>query len=134
MSALALQQAVFAALAADSGVAALVGGRIHDEVPRNGVFPYLVLGEAEMRDWSTKTDTGAALVFPVTVWSRTPGFAEAKRIAAAVQAALAGAALTLAGAKLVDLAFQGASFARARDGVTRSATLKFRALLEFTED
>ncbi len=89
-----------------------------------------MLGEASESDWSTKTDSGAALLFSVRIWSRDAGFKEAKLIAGAVRAALDGAALDLSGATLIDLRFDSASYGRESDGFTRRAELKFRALLE----
>ncbi|MDP2124787.1 MAG: DUF3168 domain-containing protein, partial [Parvibaculum sp.] len=50
---LALQKAVYAALSADTVLAALVAARIYDNPPDDAGFPYLTLGENEMRDWST---------------------------------------------------------------------------------
>jgi hypothetical protein len=131
-AALALQQAVFAALSADAGVGAVLGSppRVYDEVPRGAVVPYAVLGEATETDWSTSTDNGVSLLFSVTAWSRGAGFQEAKLIAGAIRAALDGAALNLSGSTLIALRFQGADYGRESDGVTRRAALKFRALIE----
>jgi hypothetical protein len=128
----ALQQAVFAALAADAGVIALLGSppRLFDEVPRDAAMPYAVIGEATESEWNTATDKGASLVFTVTVWSRGAGFREAKRAAGSVRAALDGAALTLSGAALIDLRFETARYLRESDGITRRAELNFRALIE----
>ena len=57
-AALALQQAVFALLAADTELAALVGaGRVYDGAPRNAAAPYVHLGEMSARDWSTAGET-----------------------------------------------------------------------------
>ena len=63
----ALQQAVFTALTADAGVIALLGSppRIYDDPPRDAALPYAVIGEANESDWSTKTDSGASLLFSV---------------------------------------------------------------------
>jgi hypothetical protein len=131
-AALALQQAVFAALTADAGIIALLGSppRVFDEVPRDAALPYAVIGDASETDWSTKTDHGASLLFRVQIWSRAAGYQEAKLIAGAVRAALDGAALVLSGATLIDLSFDSTSYARESDGITRCAELKFRALIE----
>ncbi|HEX3754549.1 MAG TPA: DUF3168 domain-containing protein [Rhizomicrobium sp.] len=131
-AALALQEAVFAALTGDAGIIALLGEppRVYDEVPRDAVLPYAVIGDASESDWSTKTDHGASLLFPVQIWSRASGYREAKLIAGAVRTALDGAALTLSGATLIDLSFDSAAYARESDGMTRRAELKFRALVE----
>jgi len=128
----ALQQAVFAALSADAGVIALLGSPpcLYDEVPRDVAMPYAVIGEAVESDWSTKTDSSAALIFSVKAWSRAAGFGELKQIAGAVRGAVDGAALTLGGATLIALRFESAVYARESDGLTRRAEIKFRALIE----
>lgn len=123
----ALQQAVFAALTADSGVSAALAG-VYDAPPRGAALPYAVIGDATETDWSTKTDAGTAAAFTVTIWSRAEGHKESKLAAAAVRACLDGAALSLAG--LVMLRFDSAAYARESDGITRRADLKFRALIE----
>jgi hypothetical protein len=128
----ALQQAVFTALGADAGVIALLGSPpcVYDDVPRDAVMPYAVIGEASESDWSTKTDGGVSLLLAVRIWSRDAGFMQAKQIAGAIRACLDGAALRLAGATLIDLRFESASYGRESDGLTRRAELKFRALIE----
>ncbi len=127
-----LQQAVFAALAADAGVTALLGSppRLHDEVPRDAAMPYAVLGEATEHEWNTGTSIGAVQGFTVTIWSRGAGFKEAKQIAGTVRAALEGTALALEDAALIDLRFETARYLRESDGITRRAELTFRALME----
>jgi hypothetical protein len=128
-----LQQAVFAALAADAGVIAHLGSppRLFDEVPRDAAMPYVVIGEAAESEWNTATDKGASLTFTVTAWSRSAGFREVKEIAGAVRAVLDGGALTLSGAALIDLRFEATRYLRESDGITRRAELSFRGLVEF---
>ena len=134
MSAWALQQAVYGALIADDDVAALLDGRVFDAPPRDAAMPYAVIGDVVESDWSTKTDNGLSLVFTLHLWSRGHGYREAKLAAAALRAALDGAALALSGATLIDLRFDSATYARQGDGVTRRADLKFRALMELGDD
>ncbi len=131
-AALALQQAVFAALSNDAGVKAQLGTppRLYDAAPRAAAFPFAVLGDGEERDWSTATDSGSEHRFAVQLWSRKPGHAQNKEIAAAIRAALHDAALAVAGCTLVSLRHLATDFARERDGETWRATLKFRAVLE----
>jgi hypothetical protein len=90
----ALQQAVFALLASDAELAALVGaGRVYDGAPRNAAAPYVHLGEVTERDWSTATEAGVEISFAVVAWSREPGRAEALAIAERVRALLHDAGL-----------------------------------------
>lgn len=128
----ALQQAIFATLSNDSGVQALLGAtpRIYDAVPRDSMFPYAVIGDASESDWSTATETGSEHVITIHVWSRAPGHKEAKDIAEAIRAALDGAALTITGQTLIGIRYLDTDYARASDGQTYRASLRFRAVLE----
>ena len=54
-----LQKAIFAALLADSGlVAVLGGGKVFDHAPASAAFPYVTLGRASVYDWSTAPEPG----------------------------------------------------------------------------
>jgi hypothetical protein len=129
---LALQTALFAALAADAPVQAALGDppRLYDSVPRAPVFPYATLGGATETDWSTKTEAGSEHRFTLTVWSRAPGHKESKDIAATLIDALDSASLTLDGHTLVSLRFEDATHTRETDGITTRATLRYRAVTE----
>ena len=130
MSGWALQQAVYAALLADSGVAALAGTRIFDDVPGDAAMPYVVIGEDQESDWSTATESGSQHILSIHVWSRAAGHREAKLLCETVRMALDGAALALSGATLIDLRYQTTQYTRESDGRTLRATLTFRAILE----
>lgn len=131
-AALALQKAVYAALSADAGVGALIGGRIYDLAPRNAVFPYATFGRATLADWSTGTEDGAEHRLTLDVWSRAHGKSECHAIGEAIRAALNDAALTLTGHALVNLLFESADTARDPDGITFHGVLRFRAVTEPT--
>ena len=126
----ALQQAVYARLAADASLAAACGGRVFDAVPKGAAFPYLVIGEAE------ETATAAVAVehaLSLHLWSRGGGAREIKQLAAAVRASLDGAALALDGHVLVGLAFVSSDYNRQSDGETWRGSLRFRAVTEPSE-
>lgn len=124
----ALQQAVHAALSADDAVGEALGGRVFDTPPRGTAFPYCVIGDDAVSDWSTATEAGSEHVLSLHLWSRADGQKEAKLAAEAVRAALDGAALALAG--LVSIRHLATEHARERDGETVHALLRFRALME----
>ena len=107
-AALALQKAVYAALVADAGVGALIGGRIYDVAPRDAVFPYVGIGRMTAADWSTGTEDGAEHRLILDVWSREPGKSECHAVAAAIRAVLHDAALALDGHALVNLRMENA--------------------------
>jgi hypothetical protein len=128
----ALQGAIFAALCADAGLKSVLGDppRVYDEVPREAVMPYLVIGDGKESDWSTATDTGTEHALVLHVWSRARGRKESKTIAEAVRAALDGAGLALTGHTLIDIQYQSSEFLRRSDGRTYHAILRFRAVTE----
>lgn len=127
---LALQKAIYARLAADAPLTALVSARIHDNVPGDTDFPYLTLGETQLDDWSAGDVAGVEHRLVFNAYTRGGGRAEAKAIMGAVNAALHDAALTLEGHHLVNLRFLGAETRREADGATWRGTIRFRAVTE----
>lgn len=125
---LALQKAIFAHLAADTSLAALVGARIYDNAPGDAVFPFLVLGENDTRNWPGGMEHRLAL----HCFSRSGGRMEAKGILGAVHAALDDKPLTLEGHNLVNLRFLDSTTRREADGTTWRGTIRFRAITEKT--
>ena len=126
-----LQKAVYAALAADATLTTLLGGAaIHDAVPQNAIFPYVVIDQTQIRDWSTGTEPGAEHMLMLHVWSRHAGKREAYEIADAIRAALGGAMLSLEEHRLVNLRHQYSEPKRDEDGETQHGVLRFRAVTE----
>lgn len=124
----ALQAAVFAALNADTALAALVGSAIYDAVPAGSVPDiYVRLGSETVREASDGSGAGAVHFFTVSVITTTPGFASAKAAAAAVSDALHEAELALARGNLVSLRFERATARRIDAASARQIDLRFRA-------
>jgi hypothetical protein len=127
----ALRKAVFARLDGDASLALLIGtGRVHDEVPRGRVPPYLVIGEGTVKDWSTSSDRGHEHLLAIVIWSKEGGAKEALGIAAAALAALEGLAPALDGHRLVNLGALGTELRREADRSLVRATLRLRAVTE----
>jgi hypothetical protein len=131
----ALQQAIFATLAAAADIREAVGDppRIYDAVPRGSAFPYIVIGDDKESDWSTATELGTAHALTIHIWSRAAGRKETRLAAQAVIEALNGAELTLDGQALIDLRYLESDSVRENDGETVHAQLRFKALLEPAE-
>ena len=127
-----LQACVYARLAGDSALGALVGDAIFDGPP--ALTPadtdYVTLGEESVRDFGTKTSDGAIHDFSVTAYSGRDGFDGVKRVAEAVCAALVDAPLALDAGRLVALRFLRASAERGRAPVKRRVVLRFRAVVD----
>lgn len=127
----ALQMAVYQLLAFDPTLQALVGTRVHDEVPPGPVTGTLVsLGEGEVRDISDGTGGIGDHRFEVSVLSDAEGFATAKAAAEAVSDVLVGATPALGRGRVVSLSFVRARARRVRAGQTRRIDMTFRAIVE----
>jgi hypothetical protein len=129
-AALELQKAIVAALLADTGLAALVGDRIYDAPPRNATFPYLVLDEMAMSDWSTATEGGHAHRVTLHAWSRERGKRACHEILDAAEAVLGSELPALDGHALVNLRFADAAVRRDPDGITWHGVMRLRAVTE----
>jgi hypothetical protein len=127
----ALRAAIHAALLADTGLGAALGGhRVYDEPPRDVAFPYVTLGDARIVDVSA--DGGEVQEHQLTLhaWSRQGGHREAHVITGALLQALDDAPLTPVGHRLVNLRFAVADIRREADGRTYHALVRFRAITE----
>ena len=126
-----LQKAVFAALASNAPLIALLGAaRIYDDVPQSSDFPYLAFGQATTRDWSTASDDGSEHVITLNVWSQAKGRSQVHEIMAAARIALHGQPLTLDGHRLINLRHESSEARRASDGETYHGIARFRAVTE----
>lgn len=130
-AAAALQAAIYERLASDAALGALVGGAIHDAVPK-GRAPdlYVTLGPEEVRERGDISGAGAEHRVTVSVISEAAGFLAAKQAAGAVSDALDGAALGLARGRLVALNFLRARAIRTGAGQRRRIDLTFRARVD----
>jgi hypothetical protein len=126
-----LQQALFAALAADAALTQLIGpGRVFDDVPQGTAFPYVALGPVRAQDWSTGTEPGTEHIVTVHVWSGAPGKKEAHEILGAVCTALHDRPLAVPGHVLINLRHERSEVRRYADGHTVHALARFRAVTE----
>ncbi len=127
----ALQAAVFQHLAADAGVSALVPGAVHDARPEGPVVgTHVIIGDEDVRNWSTQAGGGADHRLTVSVVSDEDGYQLAKTVAGAVSDALVDASLPLARGRVVCIGFLRARARRIRSGQTRRIDMIFRALVE----
>lgn len=126
---LALQQAMRAALVADDAVKAALGGAyVFDEVPRGAPPAYVEFTGLDTRDWSTFGESGLEHFVSLSVRSNSRGRLQAQDISAAVQTVLDGAALALAGYRLVNLRM--VFWSVVKTGERYGASLRFRAATE----
>ncbi len=127
----ALQQAIFAALTADTGLTSLLGGnRVYDDVPARAEFPYVTFALTNERDWGTGSEDGSEHLLTLHVWSRGSGRRQAHEIMGALRRVLHDAALTLTGYRLVNLRHEFSETRRDPDGETYHGITRYRAVTE----
>jgi hypothetical protein len=67
----ALQAAIYTRLTSYTPLTTALGGaRVFDHVPQNQPFPYVVLGDDTLVDWSTKTNNGWEATLTLHCWDR----------------------------------------------------------------
>ncbi|WP_431856605.1 DUF3168 domain-containing protein [Azospirillum sp.] len=101
-----------------------------DDVSTNTAFPYVVIGEDTVTDWSTVDRDGEELDTTVHVWSRYAGRKEIKELMGKVKTALHEQRLTVAGQHLVSLRFAFETSFVEPDGRTRHGVIRFTGLLQ----
>lgn len=121
----AVQQAIYEALTGDGGLMGAVSG-VFSHVPRETAFPYLVIGDVDVRPMNTVDADGAEYRCSVICYSRGNGHREAQEIMALVAGALSEDAVSVSGAEVVEVRFMDASARLERDGVTYTAAGRFR--------
>jgi hypothetical protein len=130
-AALALQQAMRAALLADTALISLLGGaHIFDEIPRGEPHLHVSFTGIETRDWSVMDQKAHEHFVSLEVVSNERGRAQAQNICNRIEAALDNAALTLSGHRLINLRVVFWSVARMKSDQKFGATLRFRAATE----
>lgn len=124
-----LQKAVYATLSGDATLTNMVTG-VFSHVPERTTFPYIVLGEADSQDFSTKTSIAEMIIMPVLIFSRVRGSKEALDIMARVKELLNQAALVLVGCSLVNMRFISAEITQTKETLTWEGNVTFRAIVE----
>lgn len=128
---LEIQGAIVQRLKADAAVTALVAGRIYDQVPSaTPTFPYVTIGPIQAVTDDADCITGLEIFQQLDIWSRAPGFPEAKRIVDAVRVALHDAPLTLTENALVLFQHRDSDTRRDPDGLTSHGIMSFEAYVE----
>ena len=126
-----LQQSIFAKLAADAALLALLGApRVFDDVPPGTDYPYLTFGQSTARDWSTGSADGNEHILTLHVWSQANGKRQAHEIMGAIRTALHDQPLTLTGHRLINLRHEFSEARRDPDGDTTHGIARFRAVTE----
>ena len=129
---LALQKALVSTLKADPAVAALVGDRVFDIVRAGAIMPYISLGEDQIIPDGGDCFDAYDIRSTLHLWSRTVGFPEVKRLAAAVDDALSDE-IAVPGFHIIECGVIDTRFLRDPDGLTSHAVLRLQTLIEPAE-
>jgi hypothetical protein len=129
---LELQGAIVARLKADPAVAALIAGRVYDNVPQNAAFPYVTIGPVDSVGFDPDCITGFDVAQQIDCWSRSVGFPEVKKIVDAVRAALHDKedAMPLSSNDMVFFEHRTTRINRDPDGLTSHGIIGFEAAIE----
>jgi Protein of unknown function (DUF3168) len=129
--ALALVQAMRAALLADTALLALLGGgHVFDEVPRGEQALHVSFTNVETRDWSVMDQKAHEHFVTIEVGTNERGRTQAQAICSRVEAVLDNAVLVLTDHRLINLRAVFYGVARIKNDKTFGATLRFRAATE----
>lgn len=136
---LALQEAIVAALKADTTLTDLISGRVYDRVPGDptrppptNIFPYVRVGQDQDIEDGADCIEASEIFAQIDVFSRAYGKSEVKSIAGSVRRVLHEADLTLDENALVLIKHENTLYRTDPDGLTEHAILIFRALTEAT--
>lgn len=118
-----LQKAISARLIDEN----IAEGRIYDMPPPSSKFPYIVLGEDEMKSWNSHTTKGYELRILLHVFSREEGRARIKKMAQEIADALDRQKLLIQGFKLLHVGIE--SIQTSRDPHHKTAQALFKIAL-----
>ena len=139
----AIQIAVYTKLAAstelDGLLARTVGGSdpaIYDNVTQpsdtgdDQYFPYIVIGDDSVMDWSTDTASGGDVDVTIHVWSRSDGKRETKQIQSAIYNALHRQTLSVPDHEFIGRDFDNETSVLDTDMKTFHGTCEYRVYID----
>ncbi len=119
----AVQTALVAALSNAPGISGIVSG-VFDGPPPRATFPYIVIGDGVVTDWSTKTQIGRELRLAITIWDDGEVPARLHGLVAAVETAVATLPRDLPNWRIASLVFL-------RSLIVRDASGPWAGLVEY---
>lgn len=126
-----LQKAIYSALVANTSlIAALGGAKIFDHTPQKAVYPYLVIGQASDRDWSTASENGSEHRITIHIWSEKSDRQEIYQIQQLVHSELHDAQLSAQDHHVVNLRHEFSEVRADPQSDTLHGIMRFRAITE----
>lgn len=124
------QKAVYGMLSGDSTLMALATGGVHELVPNETSYPYIVLTLERVDDHSTKTSRGLKIEMAVHVFSGTMGSKAGSDILNRIYTLLHLQSLTVTGATVIEQRLIDHRVAPARSANHVHSTALYRTILE----
>ncbi len=126
-----VQKSLVSALKSDVALSGLLGGpRIYDGVPQRTAYPFVSIGNAVSRDWSTSSESGSEHALTLHVWSKAKGKKQCFEVLSAVRRVLHDSALVVEDHQLVNLRYEYSDVRLDPDGETYHGILRLRAVTE----
>lgn len=122
-----LQKAIYQILSASLPLQAIVAGRIFDEVPQGESFPYIVIGDDDLKPWDLDCKLGFEALITIHAFSRYKGRKEAKEIGAKIYDLLHNASIVTDNFASAVCVLDMQTTMVEGDGVTRHLVARFRA-------
>ena len=122
-----LQKAIYQILAASLPLQSIVAGRIFDEVPQGEDFPYIVIGDDDLKPWDLDCKLGFEALITIHAFSRYKGRKEAKEIGAKIYDLLHNASIVTDNFTSAVCVLDMQTTMVEGDGVTRHLVARFRA-------
>jgi hypothetical protein len=127
----ALQQAVFSHLAADTALAALLGGaKVYDRPPQGAAMPYVTLGMTRAFNADTASERAQEQFFTLHGWSSAGGRKEAMLVLEAIRARMESLPAVNGTMRIVSVRAQGEDIGHDPDLRAFHGVLRFRAMTE----
>ncbi|MBN8542795.1 MAG: DUF3168 domain-containing protein [Alphaproteobacteria bacterium] len=123
-----LQQALFARLNGDALLMSMIQG-IHDSVPQNTSFPYVVIGDGDQNDVPASDTISVRCSLDIEVFSRSKGRKEVLLILERLYALLHQSVLTVSGYECIISRCSRAETETLIDAVTLRGSMRVTILL-----
>lgn len=123
LSLLDVQKALYAKLAADNALMAMVSG-VFDRVKDGTDYPYVVLSDAVAEDVSTQTQIVQRVVVALEVFSRGGGRKQALEIAARVNNLLHEGTMSISNQSVINMRVEQVRSEKLADGMTYLASVR----------
>lgn len=127
-----VQEAVYERLTGDAALMALVGNRVHEQVPEGSAYPYVQIGETFETKDATFDKDGRSVLMWIHVWSQYRGNAQAWSIIGPIGDLLDEHALAVDGALTDSCEVEMTQVTRDPDGKTRHGLIHLRVRLSET--